>query len=82
VSTFNLRGFVDFNGNRKALKFKPKDIPGYPLAIYLAGLRLGTQFDLGPLNFDFNYTIGMNSLTKTSFRTNSHVFKFFLGWLF
>ena len=82
VSTFNLRGFVDYNGNRKALKFKPKDIPGYPLAIYLAGLRLGTQFDLGPLNFDFNYTIGMNSLTKTEFRTNTHVFKFFLGWLF
>lgn len=82
VSTFNLRGFVDFEGNRKALKFKPKDIPGYPLAIYLAGLRLGTQFDLGPLNFDVSYTIGMNSITKTSFRTNSHVFKFFLGWLF
>jgi len=82
VSTFNLRGFVDFNGNRKALRFKPKDIPGYPLAIYLAGLRLGAQVDLGPLNFDFNYTIGMNSLTKTDFRTNTHVFKFFLGWLF
>ena len=82
VSTFNLRGFVDYNGDRKALKFKPKDIPGYPLAIYLAGLRLGAQFDLGPLNFDFNYTIGMNSITATDFRTNSHVFKFFLGWLF
>jgi hypothetical protein len=82
VSTFNLRGFVDYNGNRKALKFKPKDIPGYPLAIYVAGLRLGTQFDLGPLNFDFSYTIGMNSYTSTDYRTNSHVFKFFLGWLF
>ena len=82
VSTFNLRGFVDYMGNRKALKFKPKDIPGYPLAIYLAGLRIGTQFDLGPLNFDFSYTIGMNSFTATEFRTNSHVFKMFLGWLF
>ena len=82
VSTFNLRGFVDFMGNRKALKFRPKEIPGYPLSIYWAGFRFGTQFDLGPLNFDFNYTIGMNSATKTSFRTNSHVFKFFLGWLF
>ena len=69
-------------GNRKALKFKPKDIPGYPLAIYLAGLRTGTQFDLGPLNFDFSYTIGMNSFTSTTYRTNSHVVKFFLGWLF
>ncbi|MGB5222214.1 MAG: hypothetical protein WBN60_14345 [Polyangiales bacterium] len=82
VSTFNLRGFADVNGNRKAFKFKPKDIPGYPLAIYVAGLRLGTQFDLGPLNFDFSYTIGMNSFTATEFRTNSHVFKMFLGWLF
>ncbi len=82
VSTFNLRGFADVNGNRKAFKFKPKDIPGFPLSIYVAGLRLGTQFDLGPLNFDFSYTIGMNSFTKTEFRTNSHVFKLFLGWLF
>ncbi len=82
VSTFNIRGFVELDGRRKGLKFRPKDIPGYPLAIYLAGARFGVQFDLGPLNFDFNYTIGMNSLTDTEFRTNTHVFKFFLGWLF
>ena len=82
VSTFNIRGFVDVDGNRKALKFRPKQVPGYPLSIYIAGFRLGTQFDLGPLNFDFNYTISMNSATKTDFRTNSHVFRFFLGWLF
>ena len=82
VSTFNIRGYVESDDNRKALRFRPKDIPGYPLAIYLAGLRIGTQFDLGPLNFDLSYTIGMNSLTATEFRTNSHVFKFFLGWLF
>ncbi|MDH3624641.1 MAG: hypothetical protein OES69_10390 [Myxococcales bacterium] len=82
VSTFNLRGFVDLNGNRKAFQFKPKGIPGYPLSIYIAGARFGVQFDLGPLNFDFNYTISMNSATKTDFRTNTHVFKIFLGWLF
>jgi len=82
VSQFNIRGFVDLNGNRKALKFKPKDVPGYPFAIYVSGFRLGTQVDLGPLNFDFNYTISMNSATKTDFRTNSHVFRFLLGWLF
>jgi len=82
VSTFNIRGFADLNGDRKAYKFKPKDIPGYPLAIYVAGLRIGTQIDLGPLNFDFSYTIGMNSFTATDYRTNSHVVKFFLGWLF
>lgn len=82
VNTFNLRGFVDVNGNRKALKFKPHEVPGYPLSIYIAGARFGTQFDLGPLNFDFSYTISMNSATFTDFRTNTHVFKFFLGWLF
>ena len=82
VNTFNLRGFVDYMGNRKALKFKPRDIPGYPLFPYWAGFRLGVQFDLGPLNFDVNYTINMNSATATDFRTNAHVFKFFLGWLF
>ena len=82
VSQFNIRGFVDRNGNRKAIKFRPKQLPGYPLAIYVAGFRLGTQFDLGPFNFDFNYTISMNSATKTEFRTNSHVFRFLLGWLF
>ena len=82
VSQFNIRGFVDIAGNRKALKFKPKDVPGYPFSIYVAGFRLGTQFDLGPLNFDVNYTISMNSATKTDFRTNSHVFRLVLGWLF
>jgi hypothetical protein len=82
VNTFNIRGFVDLRGNRKALRFKPHDVPGYPISIYIAGARLGVQFDLGPLNFDFNYTISMNSATHTEFRTNTHVFKFFLGWLF
>jgi hypothetical protein len=76
VSTFNLRGFVNDR------KFRPKEIPGFPLSIYVAGARFGTQFDLGPFNVDFNYTISMNSFTKTEFRTNAHVFKFFLGWLF
>jgi hypothetical protein len=82
VNTFNIRGFVELDGRRKALKFRPREVPGYKVAPYLAGARFGVQFDLGPLNFDFNYTIGMNSLTKTDFRTNTHVFKFFLGWLF
>ena len=82
VNTFNLRGFVELDGDRKALKFKPKDVPGYPLSIYVSGARFGVQFDLGPLNFDFNYTISMNSATKTDFRTNTHVFRFYLGWLF
>lgn len=82
VNTFNIRGFVELGGKRKGYKFRPRDVPGYKVAPYLAGARLGVQFDLGPLNFDFNYTIGINSLTRTDFRTNTNVFKFFLGWLF
>jgi len=82
VSSFNIRGFVDLEGNRKALRFKPKDIPGYPLAIYVAGARFGIQFDLGPLNFDVSYTVNLNSITKTVFRTNRQVLNFYLGWLF
>jgi hypothetical protein len=82
VSTFNIRGFVDLNEDRKAYRFKPKDIPGYPLAIYRASLRLGVQFDLGPLNFDFSYDVGLNSATATEFRSNMQVFNFYLGWLF
>jgi hypothetical protein len=81
VNKFNLKGFVDL-GDRRDLKFRPKDIPGFPVVIYQAGARLGVAFDLGPFNVDCNYTIGMNSITKTEFRTNSHVFQFNLGWLF
>ncbi|MGB5809956.1 MAG: outer membrane beta-barrel protein [Polyangiales bacterium] len=82
VSKFNIRGFVSTPNTRKGLKFKPKDIPGLPLVIYQAGMRLGAQFDIGPINVDFNYTIGLNSLSKTEFRTNSHVTQLNLGWLF
>jgi hypothetical protein len=79
VNKFNIRGFVETNGSRKGLKFKPKDAD---FVIYQAGLRLGWQFDLGPVNFDFNYTLGLNSFTKTDYRTSTHVTQFNLGWLF
>ncbi|MEM7135329.1 MAG: outer membrane beta-barrel protein [Myxococcota bacterium] len=82
VNKFNIRGFVDTDNTRRGLKFKPKDIPGFPLVIYQAGMRLGVQFDIGPVNVDFNYTIGLNSISKTEFRTNSHVTQLNLGWLF
>jgi len=79
VNKFNIRGFVETNGSRKGLKFKPRDAN---FVIYQIGLRLGWQFDLGPVNFDFNYTLGLNSFTKTDYRTSSHVTQFNLGWLF
>lgn len=79
VNKFNIRGFIETNGNRKGLKFGPRDAD---FVIYQLGLRLGWQFDLGPVNFDFNYTLGLNSFTKTDYRTSSHVTQFNLGWLF
>jgi hypothetical protein len=79
VNKFNIRGFVETNGSRKGLKFKPRDAD---FVIYQIGLRLGWQFDLGPVNFDFNYTLGLNSFTKTDYRTSTHVTQFNIGWLF
>jgi len=79
VNKFNIRGFVETNGSRKGLKFKPRDAD---FVIYQIGLRLGWQFDLGPVNFDFNYTLGLNSFTKTDYRTSTHVTQFNVGWLF
>lgn len=81
VNKFNLRGFVDLPAGG-SVKFRPKQIPGFPLVIYQAGMRLGAQIDIGPVNVDFNYTIGLNSISKTDFRTNSHVTQLNLGWLF
>jgi hypothetical protein len=79
VNKFNIRGFIEAGGSRKGLKFKPRDAN---FVIYQVGMRLGWQFDLGPVNFDFNYTLGLNSFTKTDYRTSSHVTQLNLGWLF
>ena len=79
VNKFNIRGFVETNGRRNRIKFSPRDAD---YVIYQVGLRLGVQFDLGPVNFDFNYTLGLNSFTKTDYRTSSHVTQLNLGWLF
>ena len=78
VNKFNIRGFIETNGSRRGLKFWPRDVG---VVIYQLGLRLGFQFDVGPINFDFNYTLRLNSFTKTDWRTSTHVTQFNLGWL-
>ena len=70
---------METNGRRNRIKFSLRDAD---YVIYQVGLRLGVQFDLGPVNFDFNYTLGLNSFTKTDYRTSSHVTQLNLGWLF
>jgi hypothetical protein len=42
VNKFNIRGFVETDGSRKGLKFKPREAD---FVIYQIGLRLGWQFD-------------------------------------
>jgi len=62
-----------------SVKLKPKDID---LAIYQALARFGVSFDLAMFNFDFNYSITMNSATTTSYRTGYHQIQVNLAYLF
>ena len=52
------------------------------LAIYQAIARFGVNFDLAVLNFDFNYSISLNSATSTSYRTGYHQLQVNLAYLF
>jgi hypothetical protein len=61
------------------LKLRPKEI-GF--AIYQALARFGVNFDLAMFNFDFNYSISMNSATSTSYRTGYHQIQVNIAYLF
>jgi hypothetical protein len=61
------------------VKLRPKEVD---LAIYQAIARFGVNFDVAMLNFDFNYSISLNSATKTSYRTGYHQFQLNLAYLF
>lgn len=52
------------------------------LAVYQAIARFGVNFDLAALNFDFNYSISMNSASSTSYRTGYHQIQINLAYLF
>lgn len=60
-------------------KFRPKDVD---FAIYQALIRFGANFDLAMFNVDFNYSISLNSATKTSYRTGYHQLQLNLAYLF
>jgi len=66
-------------GQSVDVQLRPKEID---LAIYQAIARFGVSFDLTLLNFDFNYSISMNSLSSTSYRTGYHQLQFNLAYLF
>jgi hypothetical protein len=82
VNHFNTRliATVSVDGQSVAeLKLRPKEVD---LAIYQAIARFGVNFDLAVLNFDFNYSISLNSATSTSYRTGYHQLQVNLAYLF
>lgn len=81
VNHFNthLIATVTGDGESVDIRLRPKEVD---LAVYQAIARFGIGFDLAVLNFDFNYSISMNSATSTSFRTGYHQIQFNLAYLF
>ncbi len=84
VNHFNTKILVDAtlldgSGTEVSFKLKPKDVD---FAIYQAIGRVGVNFDIAMFNFDFNYSISMNSATKTSYRTGYHQLQVNLSYLF
>ena len=61
------------------VKLRPKDVD---FAIYQAIGRVGVNFDVAMFNFDFNYSISLNSATKTSYRTSYQQLQVNLAYLF
>ncbi|MBT8470477.1 MAG: hypothetical protein KJN97_17155 [Deltaproteobacteria bacterium] len=63
----------------RTVKLRPKDVD---FAIYQAIARFGVNFDIAMFNFDFNYSISLNSATTTSYRTGYHQLQLTLAYLF
>lgn len=69
----------EFGGEEITAKLRPKDVD---FAIYQAIARVGANFDIAMFNFDFNYSISLNSATKTSYRTSYHQLQLNIAYLF
>ena len=78
MNHFNTKLIVEVPDGPK-LKVRPKEVD---FAIYQAIARFGVNFDLAMFNLDFNYSIGLNSATKTPFRTGYHQLQLNLAYLF
>lgn len=61
------------------IKLKPKEVD---LRVLNVDWILGTQMDVGWLNIDIMYGMGLTNSTKSSIRTNSHEIQLNLGFLF
>jgi hypothetical protein len=69
----------EFGGEEITVKIKPKEAD---FAIYQAIGRVGVNFDVAMFNFDFNYSISLNSATKTSYRTSYQQLQVNIAYLF
>ena len=78
VNHFNTKIIVDIDGG-PTFKVRPKEDN---IAVYQAIARFGASVDLAMFNLDFNYSISLNSATKTDYRTNSHQLQLNVAYLF
>ncbi len=67
LNKFLVNGRYTYEGEEET--FQPGDLN---LHIYNLGARVGTQVDIGLINVDFSYTIGITNSFKGDLRTNSH----------
>ena len=74
---FNTKGKLKLLGEE--IKFKPKEVD---LRVMNVDWILGTQMDIGWLNIDILYGLGLTNSTKTNIRTNSHEIHLNFGFLF
>jgi hypothetical protein len=83
VNHFNTRVIADATleptGESVHLRVRPKEVN---LAVYQALARFGINFDLAMFNFDFNYSISMNSAGTDSYRTSYHQLQLNAAYLF
>jgi hypothetical protein len=78
VNHFNTKIIVNVAGG-PTIRARPKEVD---FAIYQALARFGVNFDIAMFNFDFNYSISLNSATSTSYRTGYHQIQLNLAYLF
>ncbi len=85
VNHFNTKIITKLSANEAlgigeiTLKLRPKDVD---FAIYQAIARFGINFDVAMFNFDFNYSISLNSASKTSYRTSYQQLQLNVAYLF
>jgi hypothetical protein len=77
IATLGANGALEIP--EATFKLKPKEVD---FAIYQAIARFGVNFDVAMFNFDFNYSISLNSATNTSYRTSYQQLQFNIAYLF